>query len=190
MSATKTSSRNNPADWSRAHGPDARTLAGKVRRFVLGVTTRTLWQIIGHTLLDAKPETHNAEVFGGAGFVNRPGGRNAEAMVIFTGETAMSPCIIAIRDQEMAAALIAALGGLALGESAMGSGEEGEVACFVHCKADGTVHVRTPSGTAVPLITFDEFMRHGHPTAGTGPISVPAPVTGGALAGTDCIKGH
>lgn len=190
MSTSRTS--NNPSEWRDIAGPKNRADLGRVRRMLIGVTSRFLWQLIGHRQLDGKTETREAEVFGGAGMISRPGGRNAEAVVIFQGEGASAPLVVGIRDQQMAAALAAALtgGALNLGELAIGAGVDGTVACLLHMRADGTVEVRTPSGVAKELVTFETFMRHTHVTAGTGPATTPTPFSGGALAGTTVIKGQ
>lgn len=192
MSGSKTS--NTPGDWAGNESAETRSMYGRLRRMVLGVTSRLLWQLIDHVGLDGKRGTRDAEVFNGAGMIARPGGRNAEAIVFFQGQGASDPLIIAIRDQQMAAALQAALTGgeLGAGEVALGAGTEGSVECLVHLRTDGTVEIRTPTGEAKSLVTFETFMRHGHPTAPTGPVTPPAPIAPDVepLAGTDVIKGE
>jgi len=183
-----TSNRSN--EWAEAESQKTRADAGRIRRMLIGVTSKILWQLIGHKNLDGKPETPKAEVFGGAGMIARPGGRNAEAIVVFPGEGASEPLIVAVRDEQMAAALRAALTGgeLGNGEVAFGAGVDGSVACLLHMRADGTVEVRTPSGEAKSLVTHETFMRHTHATAATGPAVGPTPLTGGALEGTTVLK--
>lgn len=152
---------NTPAEWLAANSTRYRAELGRVRRMLIGVTSRVLWQLIGHRGLDNKLETREAEVFGGAGMIARPGGRNAEAIVVFTGEGASSPMIVAIRDQQMAAALATALTGgeLGTGEVAIGAGVEGEVAGLTHWKADGTIEHRSQAGAAVSLATKADLQR-------------------------------
>lgn len=188
------STNNTPGDWAEENSRKVRAEYGRIRRMLIGVTSKVLWQLIGHRQLDGKLETREAEVFGGAGMIARPGGRNAEAIVVFTGDGASSPLIVAIRDQQMAAALAAALtgGSLGTGEVAVGAGADGEVACLAHWKTDGTIEIRSPTGEAKQLVTFETFMRHGHPSAPTGPITPPAPIAPDItpLAGTTVIKGE
>jgi hypothetical protein len=192
---TKSHTSNRPEDWRDAESQENRSNLGRLRRMAIGVTTKLLWQLIGHKQLDGRDETPLAEVFGGLGMIARPGGRNAEAFVAFPGEGASEPCIIAIRDQQMAAALKAALTGgeLGTGEIAIGAGTDGSVACLAHWKADGTVEIRTPSGEAKSLVTFETFMRHIHLETSVNTMTpIPDPVIGGGapLAGTAVIKGE
>ncbi len=197
-----TATRNGPEEWRNAGSPETRSIMGKLRRMVIGVTSRVLWQVIGHKQLDTKDETHEAEVYAGANTLSRPGGRNAEAIVIFPGEGVGSPTIVAIRDQQMAAALQAAIaGGLAVGEHAQCAGVSGTVACLAHWKSDGTVEIRTAAGVALPLATKADIdalrawaLNHTHlgVTAGGGVTGIPG-APGGippAAVGTTCIKSH
>lgn len=125
------------------------------------LTTRALWQVVGHLLLDGSRETRDAEVFGGAGVAARPGGSNIEAIVVFPGEGASSPLLIAVRDEEMRRALVAALAGgqLERGEIALGAGVDGSIAALLHVRAGGTIEARTPGGTALELTPKAELER-------------------------------
>ena len=51
--------------------------------------------------------------------------------------------------------------------------------------ASGEIH----AGGSDELVTFAEFMRHTHVTAGTGSPVTPTPITGGPLEGTAVLKG-
>lgn len=204
-----TTTRNGPGEWQEEASMRNRSMLGKLRRMVIGVTSRALWQVIGHKILDGKDETHDAEVFGGANTATRPGGRNAEAIVMF-GDTGSEPRIVAVRDPEMTSALIAILtGGLKLGEHAACAGTAGTVACLMHLKADGTVEIRTAAGVALPLAlksdvdalaTYVDALRgyidlhiHVGVTAGAGVSGGPSAAPPGptpAAVGTACIKSH
>lgn len=144
---------NRPEDWRQLVSPENRSNHGRIRRMLIGVTSRVLWQLIGHRDFAGKRETHDAPVFGVPGVVSRPGGRNAEAFVAFAGEGASSPGIIGVRDPEQFAAIVAALenGELGKGETAIGAGTEGSVACLMHWRAVGTIEARSPGGTAHDL---------------------------------------
>ena len=142
MSAT----RSGPGEHAKAISPDTRGVLGKVRRFALG-TTRTLWQVLGHLLLDGRRESRDAEVFSGIGFYARPRATDrAEAIVVFTGENAASPVVVATRNEDTRSAVA---GGLAEDESAMFNS-----AAIVVVKANGTVEVRLAGGVAVALATL------------------------------------
>jgi hypothetical protein len=196
--------RNGPGDWRDIQKPEARSLAGRIRRMAIGVTSRMLWQLLGHRGLDGKVETRDAEVFGAAGIFGRPGGRNSEAIVIFPGEGAMSPIVVAVRDEQMRAAVVAAIsGGIATGETAIASGTNGTVSAMVHVRANGTVEVRAPGGAAVALATqasVDAFRvsynTHTHSVPGGGGVgtvqatAVPVAPIVTAIAGTTVLKGQ
>lgn len=141
--------RGEAQDQRAALSEIARDAAGRIRRFVLGVTSRALWQIIGHTLLDGTVETENAEVFTGIGFYARPpsSGGNPEAIVVYPGG-AGNPVIVAARDEKT--------------RQAVAQLEADETAVFtskamIAIKADGTVEIRTVDGTAAALATKNDL---------------------------------
>lgn len=183
----KSASRNGPGEWADINAPDRRSLVGAIRRMAIKLTSKALWQLVGHTLPDGRTETRNADVFSGIGFYARPAADDRpEAIVLFPGASAGAPVVVATRNEDARKAIEAVLNagaGLAEGEAVVyGAG------ALIHIKADGTVEIRTPGGAAVPLATkadidavatflkkqFDTALGHTHasvgapPTAGTG----------------------
>lgn len=140
------STRSSSADKAAATGDLARRAAGMIRRMAVGVTSRTFWQVLGHQLLDGLRETRSAEVFQGVGIVARPpNGSSTETIVVFPAGGAAQPVIVGARDVATARA---AVGELAPDETAIYTS-----AAVIVIKAGGTVEIRTPGGTAVPLAT-------------------------------------
>lgn len=179
-------SRQGPSEFAGEVGPDARKIAGMVRRVAITLTRRVLWQILGHKLLDEKPETRDAEPFTGVGFYSRPSASGKpEAVVVFAGG-AGNPLIVATRDEKTRAALFKVAGELAENETAIFNSQS-----LIVIKADGTVEIRSAAGVAKKLVTFDEFMNHTHLTAGTGaPVAPTALVPSPPLVGTSKLKGE
>lgn len=183
---------NTTKEWRDETAPERRRNDGLIRRMPIGLTSGVRWRATGHLLLNSRDrEFHDAEVFSGIGFYSRPkAGANAEAIVVFPGDDAQNPIIIATRD-EAARKAIAQL-------------EADSTAVFntqtvILIKSDGTVEIRASGGAATKLPTLADynalrnaFNAHVHPTAGTGPPSPPTAVPGiipaPTPAGTQVLK--
>jgi hypothetical protein len=142
--------RNGPGEWADTNSPARREVFGAIRRMAITLTSRALWQLIGHDLPDGRKEARPANVFSGIGFFARPKATDrAEAIVLFPGAGAGHPAIVAMRNEDARKIIEAALNagaGLAEGETvAYGA------AALLHFKADGTLEARTPGGVAVEL---------------------------------------
>lgn len=168
---------NTTREWREETSSERRGALGMIRRMAARLTEGAFWQIVGHLLLDNRtPETRDAEVFGTLGFYSRPkAGANAEVMVVFPGGSA-NPVIVGTRDEE----LRATIANLAQGETAMCNR-----AVIVICKSNGTVEIRLPGGTALPLPKLAEladvvskFNSHTHVVSG---------VTAGGAAVTSAV---
>lgn len=147
--------RQGPGELAAGVGDAARILYGKLRRVTVTVTSKALWQIAGHMLLDGTRETRDAEVFHGIGLWSRPGSaERAEAFVAFGGDGTGSPMIIATRNEDARKAIAKAINagaGLKEGETVlMGSASSP----ILHIKADNTIELRLPGGVAVKLPTL------------------------------------
>jgi phage gp45-like len=191
----KSATRNGPAEHGDSVSSIVRELYGKVRRMAIGVTA-DLWQVIGHLLLDGKTEARDAEHFSGLGFYARPkAGSNPEAVVIFLGEGASSPTVVACRDEDVRRAVV---GDLSEDETAMFNSST-----VIICRSSGIVEIKAPGGVAEALATKadvqavrDALHSHSHLyLAGPGsPVGVPSPTTGNpsvpAPAGTTILKGQ
>lgn len=178
MKSTKTL--RQVTDAARVH------LFGAIRRMVVTVSSRALWQLAGHTLVDGKRETMEVEPFLGIGFFARPPADGApEAIVLLLGDDARAPVAVAVRDEATRRAIV---GALEAGETAVYSASS-----LVHLKADGTIEARSAGGVAVPLATKadvqdlrDWVAAHVHPANGSPP-SGPAPAN---PTGTTKLKGE
>jgi hypothetical protein len=173
--------------------PVLRRLKGLVRRMAVGATTRIIWRLTG-VRLEVGTEQLDAEVFSGLGVYARPTANSkAEAIVVNVGG-AQVPVIVATRDAGSLQTMMRALGGKpAAGELIVFAPAGGAV---IYCKADGTVEVRTPGGTAARLAKFNPIqqLRNIFSTW------VPVPMDGGAALkallddwlpeGTDVLKGE
>lgn len=176
-------SRKTPDDFAHETSPQTRTIAGLVRRFVVTLTRTSLWQILGHRLLDDTDETHDAPVFGGIGYHARPPADGSpEAIVVFPGG-ASNPLIAALRDEKTRAAVFKIVGEMQADESAVFNSS-----AIVFIKAGGTVEIRSLAGAAVSLAKQSDLQAlrdHVNTllTGGTGSAVVPAP-----SAGTGTLK--
>lgn len=173
----KSATRNGPAEHGDSVSTTVREIYGKIRRMTIGVTSG-LWQVIGHLLLDGKIEARDAEHFSGLGFYARPkAGSNPEAVVIFLGEGASSPTVIACRDEDIRRAVV---GDLGEDESAMFNSST-----MIIVRASGVVQIKAPGGTPRRVAFHDElhalwnaYDSHTHvytPGGGT-PTTTAAPV--------------
>lgn len=168
-----------------------------LRRMSIKVTSRALWQVIGHRLLDGSRETRDAEVFYGIGFWARPkSSEKAEAFVTFAAGGSGSPLIIATRNEDARRVVAAALSGgtIAEGETLI----YGSPGCaIVYCKANGTVEIRLPGGAAVSLAlksdvqeVVTKFNAHTHVVSGGTAAVVVGAQQAAAPTGTSVLKGQ
>lgn len=183
---------NTTREWRDEISPERRGIAGMIRQMAVKLTEGGFWQVVGHFLFDNRtPETRNAELFGTLGFYSRPkAGANVGAIVLFPGGSS-NPVIIATQDEE----LRATIANLAQGETAMCNR-----ATIILCKPNGTVEIRLPGGTALPLPKLAEladvvskFNSHTHVvagvTAGGASVTSAVPVpTASAPSGTTVLK--
>lgn len=167
---------------------DRRAALAQARRMAVTLTSSSIWQVTGHLLLDNRtPETRQPDAYNGIGFYARPHqGSQAEAIVLFIGGPE-NPVVVATRDE----ALRAAVADLDEDETAMFNRST-----IVLCKKDGTVEIRSPSGTAHKLVTVeqhndlvDKLAALTLPVSGAtaGP---PALGTFSHAAGTQVLKGE
>jgi hypothetical protein len=132
--------RNGPGEWADTNAPDRRDLVGRIRRMAITLTSKALWQLVGHALPDGRKEPRTADVFSGIGFYARPRSSDrAEAMVLFPGG-AGHPVVVGTRNEDVRKAIA---GGLAENESAMFN----SLAIAV-VKAIGTIELRSAAGVA------------------------------------------
>lgn len=175
--------------------PDKLHARGAIRRMVVTLTSKAIWQLAGFLLGDGKREAMTAEPFTGIGFSSRPPANGKpEAIVLLPGDDARQPVVVAVRDEKTRQAIV---GALLENETAMFND-----AALVHIKAGGTIEARSKNGVAVPLATKADvdairnaLNGHSHqyippgsgggaPIATTGNPAVPAP------AGTSVLKGE
>lgn len=125
-------------------------VAGMIRRVAISLTTKALWQLVGHKMPDG-PETFNAEVFPGVGFFSRPPASGSpEAIVVNVGD-AKTPVIIATRDEKTRQAVVSAL---KANETAIFNSKS-----LVIVKDDETIEARAKNGVAVSLATKQDLLR-------------------------------
>lgn len=133
------------SDLARATDPERIAIKGAIRRMAVSLTRSMLWQLAGFKQLDGSTETFEAEPFAGVGVYARPpSGAKAEAIVVMVGG-GKSPAIIATRDEKTRAAVAA---GIKEDETMIYTSQ----ACVL-IKANGTIEIRSASGTALPLAT-------------------------------------
>ncbi|MCA9678840.1 MAG: phage baseplate assembly protein [Myxococcales bacterium] len=161
---------HDAADYARATDPRDRSIRGALRRVVVDLTTKAAWRVLGY-LVDGDQESFRAEVFSGIGFWARPPADGRPEAIVANVGGYEHPVIIATRDQKTRAA-IAEL-------------EADETAIFtstatVVIKADGTVEVRSATGTAVPLALLSDLAALKSAIEGW----TPAPNDGGAALQT------
>jgi hypothetical protein len=176
-------------ELARATDPMLRRLAGLVRRMAVGATAKILWQLTGVRGLDGKSPPIDVEVFSGLGIYARPAADGQPEAIVVNVGGAKLPVIVATRDAKSLQAMISALGGPpAAGELLLFPPAGGAV---IYCKADGTVEVRSPAGSAERLATYDSVKALRDHVAsllvgGTGSAVVPCP----SVAGTNVLKGE
>lgn len=132
-------------DFAVQIGSFRREVAGRVRRFLVTLTSDVLWQLTGHSLIDpTEIEVRSVEVFPGIGFFARPpeGSESAEAISLTVGGS-NSPAIVATRDE---ATRQASAGDLDADSAAMFN-----TLCRVHCRPDGVIELHPVGDTLTPL---------------------------------------
>lgn len=116
-----------------------------IRRIRVAATAGARWALAGHADADGNLETDDAELFPGVGFFARPkASHRTEAVLVKVGGEDGHSVIVATRNHD--------------GVKLLGSLAEDETAIFnsraaVVVKADGTIEIRSISGTAAPLAT-------------------------------------
>ena len=163
-----------------------RRLAGLVRRMVVSVTSKPIWKLIGVRGPDGNDEIVNAEAFTGVGFYARPRatGGKPEAIVVNVGD-ARVPIVIASRDEKTLAAIREALGaGLPAAGDTLVFAANG--AAVVYLKANGTVEIKTPGGTAVALATLADLQALRAAIQGATPVAN----DGGAAIRTEILNAN
>ena len=183
--------------YRRHIGKAATTVRFTIRRMIVKVTTKALWQVLGAIGEDDK----DLPVFSGIGAYSRPpdSGTNPEVIVLKIGGKTAHPVIVATRDEDMRLA-IAAIRDLAPDESAIFNRS-----ARVHVKSDGTVLVDDGTGAVElalksdvdDLETFlgDEFdtgAGHTHTATGSPPTSGSGSGVGFGIpsaTGTTVLKG-
>lgn len=202
--------RHGPGELADSVGSVARATLGLVRRMAIKVTSRALWQVIGHRLIDGSRETRDAEVFYGIGFWSRPkSSEKAEAIVAFVGGDAGNPVVVASRNEDARRYVQSLIGTIAEGDTVI----HGSIGTpIVWLKNDGTAEIRTAGGTAVPLATLADVQAlrnyvnnqfcnvggHTHVVSGAATTTIttvasaggtpPTPAAPPAPQGTDVLK--
>lgn len=171
-------------DFRDAVSPPIRDLAGRLRRMLIRLTSRAgspsaIWQLLGHRGEDGRTETVDAEVFSGIGVFARPlGSAKAEAVVVNVGSVEQ-PIVIATRCEDVRKAV---LDQLAENETAIYTSK-----AVVWIRADGTVEIRTATGTAKKVAHQEDLEAlwthvNGLATGGSGSAIIPAPAIGPGTA--------
>lgn len=170
-------------------------LKNLVRRFVVTATAGPLWKLLGIRGLEGD-ETNTVEVFHGIGIAARPPTTGTPEAIVVNVGGAKAPVIVSTRDWKTLKSVLDQLPGddLEAGSTLVYAG-----GAIVWVRANGTVEIRTPSGTAVPLATKadvdairDALNGHTHtyvpgtgtPTTTTINPSVPASI------GTTVLRGQ
>lgn len=177
---------------ARAGDPIEVKLRNLVRRFSVTGTKGALWKLLGIRGLEGD-ETGSAEVFHGVGITARPPvDGQPEAIVVNVGG-AKAPVIVATRDQRTLAGVLAELGELEAGSTLVYS-----AGAIVYVRANGTVEIRSPSGSANALATKADIdalkswlTTHTHSGVTTGAGASGAPVGAPPSAtGTTVLRGE
>lgn len=139
-------SRRVTAEHQAKISPEARDLRGRLRRMAIKLTSRVLWQLLGHKTDDGT-ETVDAEVFSGIGFYARPRTSDrAEAIVVNVGG-ASHPAIVATRNEDVRREVA----NIAADETAVFNSQ-----ATIHVMANGEIHIRSKDGTAVQIPRFSD----------------------------------
>jgi hypothetical protein len=193
----------------RRGGQAALELGNVVRRVLVAATSGDAWGYLGYQYPDLRgrgttitegAEDEPVEVFPGVGIFARPAAGDAsEALLVNVGGKAEHGVIVALRNEDARRRYVEEFGEI----------DPGEIVIFnsiaksrVIVRADGTIEleadagkeilIRSKSGATDSLVTTTEFLKHGHPTAGTGavsgPVVAPAPGPGAPFPGTTVLK--
>lgn len=134
---------NSSADFARETDPLLLRLKTSIRRMAVSLTTKVLWQLVGHKLPDGTTETVNAEPFNGIGFYALPpSDGKPEAIVLQVGGS-QTLVIVGVRDEKTRAA---SAGSLKANESAMFN----TLSIFI-VKDDGVMEARSIHGAALAV---------------------------------------
>jgi phage gp45-like len=187
-------------DFAQETSAFRRYVYGMIRRFAITLTDAARWQLLGQRGGAGGDEIlSDVEAFTGIGFYSRPpsSGGNPEAIGVGVGGT-RTTVIVAARDE---ATRQAVAGDLPPDSAAMFN-----TRAILVINPDGTVEIRTPSGTAVELAlksdveaVDNKYANHLHGAAGaptTGPLSVftpgappvAVPLTPADIVGTTVLK--
>lgn len=132
------------AELREAVDPLFVALRGLVRRMGITSGSGPIWKFIGVRMWDGTDETRDVEPFTGIGFYSQPpASGKPEAIVVMVGD-ANSPACVATRDE---ATRSASAGDLAADETAIFNS-----LVRAHCKADGTIELKTILGIAEKMI--------------------------------------
>src|SRR5690606_8766430 len=135
-----------------------------------------------------------AEVFAGIGFASRPATNGTPEAIVVNVGGAKVPVIVATRDHRTLKAVLADLGELEAGSTLVHNG-----AAVVYVRANGTVEIRTPRGTARRLATLEDVEAFrddldGHEHTYVPPGGGSSTTTGGpsvtAPRGTSVLRGE
>lgn len=136
-------------DYAEDTDPQTLNFRGMIRRVAISLTAKALWQFIGFRLPDGTQETRTVEPFTGIGHYARPPNSGTpEAIVVMVGD-AKNPMIIAVRDEKTRSAIA---GAIAQDETMLFNSQS-----VVYIKADGSIEVRSSTGTAVALATLADL---------------------------------
>lgn len=134
------------AELAAATSPLLRVMRGMVRRFTVSTSRLPIWRLLGVRGADGDDEVVSAEVFSGVGFAARPAAAGTPEVIAVTVGGSKAVVVVASRDEKTLAGIRATMGELAAGDTLVYSS-----AAIVHVRANGTVEVRTPAGTAGAL---------------------------------------
>lgn len=123
---------------------------GAVRRMLIKLTTKALWQLAGHKI-DGTEEVIKAEPFSGIGIAARPPASGKPEAIVAMLNDAEAPVIIAIRDEKTRAAVA---GALKLGETMVHTDK-----LVVHLTAEEIIELRKVGGVAGFVALLSDLSR-------------------------------
>ncbi len=138
---------------------------GLVRRLAVSKAAALLWDLLGVRVGTSSTarERIKAEPFYGIGIMALPSNGGAPEAIVLNVAGALAPVIVAARDAKAQQAAVPS--NMSAGEVCVYS--DGAI---VYVRANGTVEVRTPSGTAKRLLTVEDgaALKQAISTAATG----------------------